>query len=177
MTVRRFGAPYFAGGGLIDDFASALGLSLEGVPRPPDANVSPSAEAMELMRLLNIELAGHPARRSIAKHVMYSGLPGQKLGLSREDRLTIMERYEASNAALAREFFGETELFRHDFRDDAIEDVHLSPADILRMARTCGCAGLPDEAASEEAAIRAVAAAFLAMPRFARFLDATPPPA
>lgn len=138
MVVRRFERPRFVGGDLVADFLTAADLGVDRTSLEPTGtrNESLSAEAVEMLRLLNLhqveDLGKHPWQISNARHVArLKELPGPTLTLPDHERDRIMSACAESNRAVARDFLGETaaELFASPRPKKETTDVQrLDPA-------------------------------------------------
>lgn len=152
FVVRRFEAESFVGGSLYQDFLTAAGIDLQArdLPDIERQNESLDAEAVELLRLLNIvrvEQEGATSgrinnRRFVIKLATVSS--GPVLSLPEPVLDAFMERWAASNAAVAKEFLDEPDgvLFRTPRRTrNTTTEQLLDPA---RVDRYVDLLELPD---------------------------------
>jgi hypothetical protein len=121
FVVRRFERNSFVEGSLFQDFLDAAGIAARAdeLQHVQTSNESLSAEAVEFLRLLNIYRVENEGatgfienRRFVARLVGDTAGPILTLPANRLD--AFMERWEASNRAVARQFIGDPsgELFR-----------------------------------------------------------------
>ncbi len=153
FVVRRFETESFTDGSLYQDFLTAAGIDLEArdLPDVERQNESLDAEAVELLRLLNIVRVQHEGatsgrinnRRFVIKLAADSS--GPVLTLPEPVLDAFMARWAASNAAVAKEFLDEPDgvLFRtpRRTRNTTTEQV-LDPA---RVDHYIDLLELPDE--------------------------------
>ena len=114
FVVRRFDPSSFVGGSLIDDFMDTAGLSLTAadLTAVERKNESLSAEAVEVLRILNVFRVEHRGARSglIVNQDLVERLrtlPGPTLVLRDDLRDRFLARWAESNQRLAAEFFDE----------------------------------------------------------------------
>lgn len=114
FVVRRFQPPSFVGGTLIDDFVDAAGLELASTDLAPaeHRNESLSAEAVEVLRLLNIHRVEHHGAQAglIVNKDRVARLrevPGPKLVLPDDHLDRFRRRWADSNKMVATEFLDE----------------------------------------------------------------------
>ena len=138
FVVRPFEPDRFVGGSLVDDFLDAAGLDLTAADLAPEQrrNESLSAEAVEVLRLLNLhQVEQRGARAGVIinrEHVRrLQHLPGPTLTLPDTDLDRFLARWEESNRALAREVLGTDQLFSEPRRTDGTTTLQvLDPARI-----------------------------------------------
>ncbi|UMG93053.1 hypothetical protein [Nocardioides sp. TF02-7] len=139
FVVRRFERDRFLGGDLVEDFmdAAAVTTPLAELERTPSRNESMSAEAVELLRLLNIHRreADHLRRVEIDNRPYVERLldaaPGPALTLPDDVLDAFMAQWEETNRAVARDLLGDPsgELFSAPRRSrDVTTDQRLDPA-------------------------------------------------
>ena len=107
---RVFEKEQFAEGDLLIDFCRALNidtarLTLSQAPR----NTSLSANALEFLRILNVQLGAGPrdpkTRNAVVK--MLTAIDsGQRLSMAADARRAFMARFEAGNAIIAQRYLG-----------------------------------------------------------------------
>lgn len=142
VVVRRFEASGFVAGSLYQDFLTACGIELEADALAPvdRENESLDAEAVEFLRLLNlvhVEYAGGTPGGHInnRRHVLRlaGSSSGPVLTLPQSELDAFMAQWEASNAAVARDFLGEPAgtLFRSPRRTAHTTTVQVLDPDRL----------------------------------------------
>jgi hypothetical protein len=125
IVVRRFERDSFAGGSLHQDFLDAAGVDARAadLTQVTQLNESLDAEAVELLRILNLfrvehqgARAGQIDNRALIQRIrsVMEADPGPTLALPREMQDAFMARWEESNRAVSRDFLGDPEgvLFR-----------------------------------------------------------------
>ncbi len=137
LVVRTFEADAFVGGSLVADFLDAAGLEVTAgeLAAPVRRNESLSAEAVEVLRLLNLHRVEHQGAQAglIANREQVARLrqvPGPTLTLPGEQLDRFLERWAASNRRVASEFLGHgtSELFRSPRRSaDTTAEQRLDP--------------------------------------------------
>ena len=149
LVVRTFEPHRFPAGSLIDDFLDAAGLDVTAADLAPAErrNESLSAEAVEVLRLLNlyrVEQQGARAGLIINReHIKrLQQVPGPTLTLPEADLDRFSSRWAESNRAVAREFLDSQELFSGPRRTEGTTtDQVLDPArldhllDLLEIPR------------------------------------------
>lgn len=121
VIIRRFGRSYFREGRLEADFAGQIGLDISGFEFVENTNKSFNADAVEIVRRLNENQLRmpHDTLNFLRSQIFPLG-ERKPVGISREERLAFLERFEKSNQALAKQFLGlEGPLFDHDVPDNA----------------------------------------------------------
>lgn len=128
VVVRCFEKQQMTNGDIIDDFSEIAGLAADGsLHRPPrDMNVSLDLRHMEFIRLCNRALTDIPEINDLFTDIgllrsrCFSNQQRRHL-LSPEMRTEILEYYEESNRAMAREFLGRPDgrLFLEPLPDPA----------------------------------------------------------
>lgn len=135
VVVRRFEASAFRDGSLEADFLDAAGI--EGVPAAPvdRRNESLDAETVEFLRLYNLYEVEHPGApgsgldRQVLVGRLVDHARGPALTLPGDALDAFMDRWHEANRAVAREYFGDEELFR-DARKSTptVQAQHLEPS-------------------------------------------------
>ncbi|WP_460853236.1 hypothetical protein [Nocardioides montaniterrae] len=159
LVVRRFEPARFEGGSLLSDFVSALDLPVEvGEETSARRNESLDAEAVELLRLLNLDGVEHHGERADAIDnralvERLAALPrGQVLTLPVTELDRFAARWSASNAEVAQTYAGGGELFRPTTRTTGgTTTQRLAPARVEELA---DLVGVPRE---RRAGLRAIA--------------------
>jgi hypothetical protein len=159
FVVRPFEPERFVGGSLVDDFLDAAGIDLKAADLAPAErrNESLSAEAVEVLRMLNLYRVEHQGARAGVivnrDHIQrLQAVPGPTLTLPDADLDRFLARFAESNRAVAEEFVGTPELFTGPRRTDGTTtDQVLDPA---RLDHFLGLLAVPEE---HHAAIRAIA--------------------
>ena len=118
FVVRPFEPDRFVGGSLVDDFLDAADLDATAADLAPAhrRNESLSAEAVEMLRLLNLHRVEHRGAQAgliiNREHIRrLQHVPGPILTLSDADLDRFQERWEDSNRALGRTFLDSQEPF------------------------------------------------------------------
>lgn len=156
IVVRRFERDSFAGGSLHQDFLDAAGVDARAdeLTQVTQLNESLDAEAVELLRILNVfrvehegATAGQIDNRALIERLraVTEADPGPTLTLPPDMLDEFMGRWEESNAAVAREFLGDPdgELFRTPRKTrNTTSDQVFDPA---RLDRYLGVLDLPEE--------------------------------
>jgi hypothetical protein len=141
FVVRRFDRHYFTEGSLYQDFLCACGVDLraDALASVDRKNESLDAEAVEFLRILNLvhveyedgKPGGHINNR---RHVLRlaKSSTGPLLTLPEPELDAFMAKWQATNAAVAREFLGEPsgELFTTPRRT-----AHTTTEQVLDPAR------------------------------------------
>lgn len=124
LVVRPFDRASFAGGSLHQDFLDAAGVGVRAGDLEPvtELNESLDAEAVELLRVLNLFRVEHEGatpgqidnRRLIRRLRSAIGEPGPTLTLPPDMAEEFMARWAQTNRAVARDFLGNPsgELFK-----------------------------------------------------------------
>ncbi|MDN5850804.1 MAG: hypothetical protein L0H63_14400, partial [Nitrococcus sp.] len=124
LTARLFDCAELAGGDLLQDFAAASGISLDGKRLPDSENVSLSQEGVDFLLVVN-RLLAHASdsnsdvlRQKIAHQVslLCSGRPE---GMSRAQARAFYEHFRESNERLREAVFPDRDrpLFDESFDD------------------------------------------------------------
>jgi len=137
FVVRVFEPHSFVGGSLVDDFLDAAGLEVTSAELAPVArrNESLSAEAVEVLRILNLHRVENQGARAglIINEDRVARLrqvPGPTLTLPDDHLDRFMERWAASNRQVAVDFFGDPsgELFPSSRKAaETTTEQHLDP--------------------------------------------------
>ena len=163
FVVRRFERERMVDGSLVTDFLDAAGIELDEaqLTHTEPRNESLGAEAIELLRILNIHRVKHQGEKPglFGNHhhvVRLRELPtGPVLSLPEPDLDRFMGRWEDSNQRVAREFLGQDdgELFRADRKSvGTTTEQRLDPA---RLDHYFEALDIPE---SQHDAIRRIAA-------------------
>lgn len=161
FVVRRFDPASFVGGSLVDDFLETAGLSVTSadLTTVERKNESLSAEAVELLRILNIFRVEHEGARAglIINRDRVERLrvvPGPTLVLADDLLDRFMARWAESNRRVANEFLDDPSggLFRTPrSRDGTTTDQRLDPD---RLDHFLALLDIPEQ---EHAGIRRIA--------------------
>jgi hypothetical protein len=160
IAARPFERDRFPSGSLEQDFLDTVGIGARATDlRPVDVrNESLGAEAVELLRILNLHQVEHlglePWQISNRDHVrrLRGEPPGPQLTLPDADLDRFMEQWSASNQRVARDVLGEEHLFREPRRRaGTTTDQVLDPA---RLDHYFALLDIPEQ---HHAAVRAVA--------------------
>lgn len=109
LDVRAFEKSSFAGGDLVTDFCSAVGIDPIGLVRPENQNLALDAKTSEILRRANRHLPPRPGRDRLIFALPRGGTPRT---LNRVQAEGFMARWEAQNRRVAQEFLGREVLFR-----------------------------------------------------------------
>ncbi len=123
LMVRRYERGAFLGGSIFSDFLGVVGLELteEYIPLKEQKNISLSNNYAEIKRILNRLVSEEPRvrerelawlERLVQESSDAEGKQYESSMFSEAERKKFMERYQESNARVARDFMGEKELFR-----------------------------------------------------------------
>ena len=136
VVVRRFERGRFKGDSLLVDFLDACGIDIDAarLELPGNRNESLGAEAVELLRLINLHLREDLGvakvdldHRDLVTR-MAERCPGPPLSLPEAELAAFMAQWTDSNRAVAREFFDEAELFGPPRQHrDTVVDQRLEP--------------------------------------------------
>ncbi|WP_141012872.1 hypothetical protein [Nocardioides sambongensis] len=160
LVVRPFERAKFHQGSLYQDFVDAAGMGIRAdqLVAPSDRNESLCAEAVELLRLINLfrieEQGAEPWQITNAPLVRTLAMEsGPTLSLPRSDLDAFMARWEEPNRRVAEEFLEEEDrpLFSSPSRKERVDVQRLDPA---RLDYYLPLLGLPE---AEWAGIRRVA--------------------
>lgn len=126
LELRRYGAGYFLGGNLLEDFRRATGVLREGpeytVPDSRNSSLSPAA--LTLLRYFNTAFEGGattlPASQLTGlRQQLIAVLEARHAGaatlFTAEEARTFYARFESANDLVARNYFGEDALFDENF--------------------------------------------------------------
>jgi len=106
----------FAGGDIVKDFFESLSLDFPTIELSrKDLNTSFSAEAQEILRLMNVHLAGDPKKSGPIGRLFQECFPGVGKEPSRQSAIEFMHHFEESNHYIAETFFGREHLFNEDY--------------------------------------------------------------
>ncbi|KAA1418519.1 hypothetical protein F0U44_08395 [Nocardioides humilatus] len=139
MTVRRFESPRFVDGELEADFLHAAGIDPTGLQHGRLRNQSLDATSVEFLRLYNLHLVAQGAAVGVVDHrdlvVQLEGRStGDQLTLSEAQLDRFMAQWDAPNAAVARAWFDDTELFTAARRRSRVtEDQHIDGAHLEEL--------------------------------------------
>ena len=142
LVVRRFEPGRFKDDSLLADFLDACAIDVQpaSLELPGHRNESLGAEAVELLRLINLHLReGQGIAQVDIDHRdlvtrMAERCPGPPLTLPEVELTAFMARWADSNAAVARDHFGEAELFGPPRRGrETVVDQRLDPARIEHL--------------------------------------------
>lgn len=158
FVVRRFEPARFGEGGLYQDFldAAAIKAPLENLKPVASQNESLDAEAVEMLRILNLYRVEHESATVgvIDNRPLFSrmGADGPTLTLSDEAFAAFMSQWEQTNREVAATYFGEDQLFgpRRSSRSVTTEQ-RLDPA---RLDHYLELLEIP---ADQQPAVRAIA--------------------
>ena len=131
LVVRRFERSAFRDGSLEADFLDAA--DIQGVPATPveRKNESMSAEAVEFFRIYNLCVSEHGdygVDRIELVNRLVDGGTGPALTLPGDGLDAFLGQWEESNAQVAREYFGDDQLFRDPRKATGLTDrQHLDP--------------------------------------------------
>jgi hypothetical protein len=133
MIVRRFGQSYLPDG-LIADFARTVGIDHLPIEQAPVANSSPRSDVLEIIRLLNeaqdeLEVDRH-SLKVVARTVGF----GDPVGLSAEDRTTLIDNAAEQNRQLSGCYFGGEQVFDHPVLDNAPAWPTIGVGELGRVA-------------------------------------------
>ena len=138
LVVRVFDPDAFVGGSLVDDFLDATGLEVTAADLAPAerSNESLSAEAVEVLRLLNCHrVEHHGARDGLIINTdlvdRLKDVPGPTLTLPEEDLDRFLERWASSDRLVSAEFLGDrssTQLQSRRKGTDTTTEQRLDPA-------------------------------------------------
>gem|GEM_PF-2017200 len=138
LVVRIFDPDTFVGGSLVDDFLDATGLEVSSadLTSASRSNESLSAEAVEVLRLLNCHRVEHQGARAglITNTDLVARLqdvPGPTLTLPLDDLDRFLERWAGSDRQVAADFLGDSSstLLRSRRKPaDATTEQRLDPA-------------------------------------------------
>lgn len=138
LVIRRFERDRFRNGSLYDDFVDAVGLGIPTDDLPPrDLNESLDADAVELLRLLNLYRREQGPSDLPENRVLVPELSrlstGPTLTLPEAELDRFMARWADSNARVARELLGEKdgELFGPPRRNSGTTTEQRLEADRL----------------------------------------------
>ncbi len=136
VVVRRFERGRFKDDSLLVDFLDACGIDVDAarLELPGNRNESLGAEAVELLRLINLHLREDLGvakvdldHRDLVTR-MAERCPGPPLSLPEAELSAFMAQWTDSNRAVAREFFSEAELFGPPRQHrDTVVDQRLDP--------------------------------------------------
>lgn len=123
IIVRPFERAQLAGGGIVSDFMSLLGVSdLDQLTSVPDQNASLDSMAVEYLRLLNAHLprwvdAETNQERKAVVAALETLSAGEKPRLSSLEAQALVAPFAEGNADVARRWLGRTDgvLFREPF--------------------------------------------------------------
>jgi hypothetical protein len=161
FVVRTFEGERFLRGSLMADFLDAAGLEIDETQLEPAErrNESLCAEAVEVLRLLNLHRVEHEGARAgliiNSDHVeRLQRVAGPVLTLPAAARDRFQGRWEASNRAVAREFLDDPDgrLFRSTRRDDGTTTEQL--LDPARLPYYLEILEIPEQ---QHAALRRIA--------------------
>jgi len=122
-------------GSLFNDFLSTCGIkSPEKFSNPADKNKSPGIKVIRLIQEFKKRLAGNlnkdERNRLTAMILDYGSQTGWNEGkwtlINRQTYEKIKERYETSNAAVAKDFFGRDQLFFEDYNENEYTDFSMN---------------------------------------------------
>jgi hypothetical protein len=162
FVVRRFERERMVGGSLVSDFLDAAGIDLDEaqLTHTEARNESLGAEAIEVLRILNLYRVQHEGERPglFGSHQHVARLreidTGPVLTLPGPDLDRFMARWSESNRMVAREFAGEPggDLFRSERKTEGTTtEQRLDPA---RLDRYLQLLEIPEP---QHAAIRRIA--------------------
>ena len=137
MIVRRFGRPYLEGG-LIPDFTEAIGIGEVQLEEAPLANSSPRCDVLEIIRLLNARRGAGEVNRFALKAVARAVGFGDRIGMSAEKRMVLIEKSAELNAKLSKTYFGGQEVFSHPVPDDEPNWPDIGVEHLARVADRMG---------------------------------------
>ena len=125
LVVRRFERSAFRDGSLEADFLDAA--DIQGVPATPveRKNESMSAEAVEFFRIYNLCVSEHGdygVDRIQLVNRLVDGSTGPALTLSADALDAFLGQWQASNARVAWEYFGDDQLFRDPRKSSGLTD-------------------------------------------------------
>jgi hypothetical protein len=111
LVVRRFEREEFPNGDVTRDFASAIGLDMEGLHMPRRANPSLDAESLAFLRALNRRLPRALSERvqpfrGVIVRVLQRRRGGTKFVIPRAEAQRIEAAYRESNERVAANYFG-----------------------------------------------------------------------
>jgi hypothetical protein len=170
MIVRRFGQSYLPDG-LVADFAKTVGIDHLDLEKEPNANSSPRSDVLEIIRLLNATRGDRELDRHVLKAVARAVGFGDPVGLSAQDRQTLIERAQEQNRMLSDCYFGGEQVFDHPVIDNEPRRPEIGVEQLRavaeRMAEVHGIDLAPAPATFDEALewIRGVADACLHSPQ------------
>jgi hypothetical protein len=159
FVVRPFEPDRFVGGSLLDDFLDAAGIGVPSADLAPAQrrNESLSAEAVEVLRLLNLHRVEHEGAQAglivNQEHIArLQQVAGPTLTLPGDDLDRFLGRWAESNRALARTFLGSEELFRAPRRTEGTTTEQV--LDPGRLDHFLDLLAIPEE---HHSAIRSIA--------------------
>lgn len=117
MIVRRFGQSYLPDG-LIADFAKITGIDHLPIEQAPVSNSSPRCDVLEIIRLLNASRGESEVDREPLKAVARAVGFADPVGLSAEDRTTLIDESADQNRRLSECYFGGEQVFDHAVPDN-----------------------------------------------------------
>ncbi|MDZ5623109.1 hypothetical protein SFC88_19880 [Nocardioides sp. HM23] len=148
LVVRRFERSAFVDGSLYADFLDAAGIDIAVPELAPAETRNPSldAETIEFLRILNLHRVGEGAESWLINNLevverLRQHEPGETLTLPDATLDRVVERWQDSNRATARDFLGDPDgvLFREPRRHAAtITEQRLDPARVDYFARLVG---------------------------------------
>lgn len=133
MIIRRFGQSYLPDG-LIPDFAKIVGIDHLPIEQAPIANSSPRSDVLEIIRLLNVSRDEPEVDRQVLKVVARSVGFGDPVGLSAEDRKTLIANASEQNAKLSESYFGGEPVFDHPVIDNEPNWPEIAVEDLAKVA-------------------------------------------
>lgn len=143
FVVRRFETSALHEGSLEADFLRAAGLPALPLTERVATNESLDAETVEFLRVLNLyeveergEAPGLMDHRSLTA-LLADQSDGPKLTLPADQLDAFMGRWQESNGWVAREYFGEAELFAARRPRRSTDRQHLDPARVDHFADLC----------------------------------------
>lgn len=122
-------------GSLFNDFLSTCGIkSPEKFSNPADKNKSPGIKVIRLIQEFKKRLAGNMDKDErnmlYAMIIDYGNLAGWNEGkwtlINRQTYDKINDRYETSNNAVAKDFFGRDQLFFEDYNENEFADFSMN---------------------------------------------------
>ena len=133
LIVRRYGKSYLHKG-LISDFQKHCGLGGMQLTVPPNSNISPSLEMLELLRLLNVRFYDHPLRHMLLKKIARLDVGVGRLGMSRRARMQLVSKIEDEQNVVAARYLDLPQLFDHEYEDNHTDQPSLSAEQVIEMA-------------------------------------------
>ncbi|MBK0401074.1 hypothetical protein H0I76_17895 [Limibaculum sp. M0105] len=140
LRVRVYDRRSLLNGSIIDDFCAAAGVGRVEGGVDLALNVSPSWQALEVIRLFNTGSAGNDADLRQRLWRCLSDQEGDRTPLlPRAQAEEFLARFAASNERLAQEYLGldAATPFDQDFSDYPEERPHLTPVEIVERLAAC----------------------------------------